>query len=181
MWEEDKKPLLEWLALQRFILDFWGDPPGHHRVTDCGCSWPGKANSASECSQALAMTVCPAALCTGSLAHFDLWQLTLVWTILGGHLAVCTPLGPSSLGGWERWPHNMGYCEPLGCRTWECSQPHQRCCGLLIPVCGLIPRITQQLLLAHRFSHLWGLRIPSTRANLCIYIALQLSVLYRVH
>lgn len=70
VWEEDKDPLLEWLAAWWLTLDFQGDPPGHHTVADCGYSQPSKANSASECSQALAMTVCPAALLTGSLAHF---------------------------------------------------------------------------------------------------------------
>ena len=70
MWKEDQKPVLEWLAVQGLTLDFRGDPPGHYTVTDCGYSQPSKANSASECSQALAMTVCPAALLTESLAHF---------------------------------------------------------------------------------------------------------------
>lgn len=70
MWEEDKKPLLEWLAVWGLTLDFPGDPPGHHTATDCCYSQPCKANSASEHSQAPAMTVCPAALLTVSLAHF---------------------------------------------------------------------------------------------------------------
>lgn len=70
MWEEDKKQLLEWLAVWGLTLHFQGDPPGHRTVTDCGYRQPSKANSAPECSQAPAMTVCPAALLTGSLTHF---------------------------------------------------------------------------------------------------------------
>lgn len=188
VWEEDKKPLLEWLAVERLTLDFQGDPPGHHTVTDCGYSQTSKANSASECSQAPAMTVCPAAPLTGSLAHF--------WPVPNNICVNCSrePSGSSYAPGtvpsrcpayshlaWEArrgHQHNARHSEPVGCRTWEHSQPHQMCrssCGFLIWVCSQIPRITQQLLLAPTFSHLWGLRVRSIRANLCINIALQLA------
>jgi len=57
--------MLEWLAVWGLTLHFRGGRAGHHTVTDCGYSQSSKANSASECSQALTMTVCPAALLTG--------------------------------------------------------------------------------------------------------------------